>query len=103
MAYSGWCRELESSCQDITSFIEIIVCNVEKHSIGMCCLKFRPPEEVDGNRKEATEENNKSVELNTHANEWPSQQHHQNATEKCSASLGFVPLESDVQGITTYN
>ena len=30
------------------------------------------PEEVDGNRKEATEENNKPIEFNTHANERPS-------------------------------
>ena len=50
------------------------------------------PEEVDGNRKEATEENNKPIEFNTHANERPSQKHHQDATKKCCAALGFVPL-----------
>ena len=59
-------------------------------------MKFRPPEEVDGNRKEATEENDKPIKFNAHANEWPSQKHHQNATEKCSASLSFVPLKMDV-------
>ena len=56
-------------------------------------LKSGPPEEVDGNRKEATEENDKAIEFNTHADEWPSQQHHQNPTEKCSTSFSFVPLE----------
>ena len=58
-------------------------------------IKLRLPEEVDGNRKEATEENDKAIKFNAHANERPSQQNHQDATKKCSAALGFVPLEKD--------
>ena len=50
------------------------------------------PKEVDGNWKEATEENDEAIELDAHANEWPSQENYQDATEESSTAFCFVPL-----------
>ena len=50
------------------------------------------PEEVNGNWEEATEENDEAIELDAHANEWPSQENYQDAAEESSTAFCFVPL-----------
>ena len=50
------------------------------------------PEEVNGNWEEATEENDEAIELDAHANEWPSQENYKDAPEESSTAFCFVPL-----------
>ena len=50
------------------------------------------PKEVDGNWKEATEENDEAIKLDAHANKWPSQENYQDATEESSTAFCLVPL-----------
>ena len=54
-----------------------------------------PPEEVDGDRKEAAEENDEAVAFNDHANERPAEQDDRDASKECYGSFGFVPLKEE--------
>ena len=44
------------------------------------------------------EQDDEAVQLDTHANDGPAEQHHQDAPEESPAALGLVPLEEESEG-----
>ena len=60
-----------------------------------CSNNWDSPQEVNCYREEPTEEHNKAIQLHTHANNWPSQQHYEYAPKECPTAFGFMPLKEE--------
>ena len=55
-------------------------------------------EKIYSDWEKSTKENNKTIGLNDHANEWISQKDHQNASEERRGTFDFVILEKETEG-----